>query len=573
MRLTSFFLVILIFGLSLLGYQSNRLQNHLDQSKRQYIEFADSFLKGSQDLAYKKFQEMKRDKEFFEKLAANDFTESDNFSDIQTFTLQFYKDRNKLKDHVFERLNGLVVEITNDLLPEFKLEKNETINNLQEKVPTQFQLAFIEFFDTQKFNRSDVGLLVNSQNVLNDLNLIKTSVLENQNLTKNKIEYLERINDYRFQEMQKLNVRHVIKLKLKRFRIEFRDLLSFVKDYYKLNRTIKSQETLYRNQLEERDRESTREFFKEQASRINNQKKFSKRALEEIKSEMKLSFLVFAFCLVLAFLILYIAISRPLSDYLKNGKTKKTFMLEIEKLIARIEEKHRENLSLQQDVLRNEKYASIGSVIHLVSHELKNPLAIMQLSLDDMKDELREKANDEMVKELVNIEKMLDRMNDLIKNLGNLGKIEAKEEEFDALNVINQIEGMFERVFAKQEIRFEVKSNRDKIIMNGLRQYVEIILLNLISNSIRAMEKSDEKKIIININQENEKIHLSVKDTGEGITSNMMKLLFEPYITSKNDKSSSGLGLNIVKNAVEKMNGTISVVSEPNQGAEFNISI
>lgn len=573
MRLTSFFLFILIFGLSLLGYQSNRLQDHLDKSKKQYIEFADSFLKGSQDLAYKKFQEMKRDQDFFEKLAANDFTGSDKFSDIQKFTLQFYKDRNKLKDHVFEKLNGLVLEITNDLLPEFKLEKNETITNLQEKVPTQFQLAFIEFFDTQKFNRSDVGLLVNSQNVLNDLNLIKTSVLESQSLTKNKIEYLERINDYRFQEMQKLNVRHVIKLKLKRFRLEFRELLSIVKDYYKLNQNIKSQETLYRNQLEDRDRESTREFFKVQANRINNQKKFSKQALEEIKSEMKLSFLVFAFCLVLAFLILYIAISRPLSDYLKNGKTKKTFMLEIEKLMTRIEDKHTENLSLQQDVLRNEKYASIGSVIHLVSHELKNPLAIIQLSLDDMKDELREKANEDMIKELENIEKMLDRMNDLIKNLGNLGKIEAKEEEFDVLYVVNQIETMFERVFAKQAIKYEVISNSEKIVMNGLRQYIEIILLNLISNAIRAMENSEDKRITIRINQENDKINLSVKDSGEGISSNMMNLLFEPYMTSKNDKSSSGLGLNIVKNAVEKMNGTISVKSEPNQGAEFNILI
>ena len=84
------------------------------------------------------------------------------------------------------------------------------------------------------------------------------------------------------------------------------------------------------------------------------------------------------------------------------------------------------------------------------------------------------------------------------------------------------------------------------------------------------MEAMDSKgSIVCSLTADHDMVHISVKDTGEGIPDDYRSTLFEPFITHKQE--GTGLGLAICKRIVIAHGGTISYTSAPNKGTEFKI--
>ena len=90
-------------------------------------------------------------------------------------------------------------------------------------------------------------------------------------------------------------------------------------------------------------------------------------------------------------------------------------------------------------------------------------------------------------------------------------------------------------------------------------------------NAIKAMPNGGELILTTSNNRKN--IKISIKDTGIGITPEKIKHIFEPFYSANDNVRSSGLGLAIVSDLIEKMHGRISVKSKVGKGTEFIISI
>jgi two-component system NtrC family sensor kinase len=102
-------------------------------------------------------------------------------------------------------------------------------------------------------------------------------------------------------------------------------------------------------------------------------------------------------------------------------------------------------------------------------------------------------------------------------------------------------------------------------------QKLNQVFLNLLVNAGQAIE--GEGKVTVRTRTEADQIHISISDTGRGITPENQKKLFSTGFTTKPLGEGTGLGLSISRNIVQQHGGTIDVESPPGQGATFHIRI
>ena len=97
------------------------------------------------------------------------------------------------------------------------------------------------------------------------------------------------------------------------------------------------------------------------------------------------------------------------------------------------------------------------------------------------------------------------------------------------------------------------------------------VFMNLIGNSIDAMPEGGTVEVFCTENEGFVDIH--VKDSGMGMSEDVLARVFEPFYSTKGVGAGTGLGLHIVKNEVEKQNGKITVSSQEGVGTEFVVSL
>jgi len=118
----------------------------------------------------------------------------------------------------------------------------------------------------------------------------------------------------------------------------------------------------------------------------------------------------------------------------------------------------------------------------------------------------------------------------------------------------------------------EVVRNYEKLpLIPCYQDEISQVWTNLVQNAIQAMRQVGQ--LIITTKIEGDMVKISFKDSGSGITPDIMDKIFEPFFTTKKQGEGSGLGLDIVKKIIEKHDGTIYVESTVGQGANFIIKL
>jgi two-component system sensor histidine kinase BaeS len=218
------------------------------------------------------------------------------------------------------------------------------------------------------------------------------------------------------------------------------------------------------------------------------------------------------------------------------------------------------------------------SLVQNVSHDLRTPLTSLKGYIEIVTDP--EFTKEEKQKAIKVIKLEIERMESMLEELSKLSAIdsrryELKKEKINLKDAINEAVELMEINAKSKNLAIETFLE-DSVYIIGDKKRIKEIMINLLSNAIKFTEKG---KITVRVKKEKNKGVVSVKDTGRGISKEDLPKIFDRFFRGErsrskihtNEKGGLGVGLTIVKELVEAMNGDISVKSEEGKGTEFTV--
>lgn len=228
-----------------------------------------------------------------------------------------------------------------------------------------------------------------------------------------------------------------------------------------------------------------------------------------------------------------------------------------------IEQKKNEKLILRQqrELGALLKLAALGELASMITHEINNPLSVIQArtygtlrALDnELFDKKRIQQNAKSV--LTMIERILRIKENLKRYYGNFSESLYEETRLEEL-VKEAIELCQDKINA-HGIKVEVSPESNKISFECQPTEISQVLVNLITNSCDAIKDISEKWVRIDAEQKGEDITIKVTDSGKNPGIEVQKKIFSKFFTTKN--SGMGLGLNLSKRIIESHNGTLNL--------------
>ena len=212
-----------------------------------------------------------------------------------------------------------------------------------------------------------------------------------------------------------------------------------------------------------------------------------------------------------------------------------------------------------------------------VSHELRTPLQSIKMGLETIGNIKDLKENNELNNLMPLMTSQSERMENLIRDLLSLSKIELQEHirpthEIDLIELIDYVIKTYEKIISKNNI--SIKFNKtDNLKIIGDRDKLIEIFTNLIDNSIKYSDKN--KEVTITAKKDGDFNIVSVADQGIGIPKESIHRITERFFTVDPSKSRSvggtGLGLAIVKHLVSQHRAEMDINSVENEGTTIDI--
>jgi signal transduction histidine kinase len=215
--------------------------------------------------------------------------------------------------------------------------------------------------------------------------------------------------------------------------------------------------------------------------------------------------------------------------------------------------------------------------IAIASHDLKNPLSMILLSVNLIKRKMENAENEKLIEKLNVIEGQSKRMMEIIGDYLNYTLTEESrenptKEKFDLTEYLNFILEQNSEVLNNKLIHLSKKLD-PAVILNSNKNICGHIIENLLSNAVKFSETG--KEITVELYQSEKSIFLRISDEGQGIPKEEQHLVFQKYakLSTKptQGETSTGLGLSIVKQLVDKIGAKISFESTPLLGTKFLI--
>ena len=215
-----------------------------------------------------------------------------------------------------------------------------------------------------------------------------------------------------------------------------------------------------------------------------------------------------------------------------------------------------------------------------VTHELRSPLSAIQSLLKSIEEgyagEISEKARDLVIRSEKRTSFLITLVNGLLDLIaGKIGKPKEGDIKLIDINIAvkNTLHLMQEKTKAKN-LKIIIKTTPEPSYLNIVPDDLDIILTNLIDNSVKYTEQ--EGTISINSTITDKEVKLEISDTGIGITTEDLNKIFNEFYRSKNAKAAdlrgTGLGMSIVKNLIKQYGGSIDVQSQIEKGTTVTIS-
>lgn len=272
------------------------------------------------------------------------------------------------------------------------------------------------------------------------------------------------------------------------------------------------------------------------------------------------------------------SIGKKLSEF----KIDKKAIDEIDNILTKEEAKKADlKEEIEKTIAIYQGQATLGKIVNFILHEGRKPLQFFNSETKVMERYLKfyratndEEHLNELTKSINGFQINSKFISTLFKRLSPLAKQKReKKSDFSVLRVIHESLDIFKSSIEEANIDVDIVGD-EKVEIFGWSEDLYIALTNLIENSIYwlGISKSDEKKIVIEVIQNNDSVIIDYKDTGPGLTDLEIEsgAIFEPGYSKKID--GTGLGLAIAGEASDRLNGELSARKSSN-GVNFQIEI
>ncbi len=284
----------------------------------------------------------------------------------------------------------------------------------------------------------------------------------------------------------------------------------------------------------------------------------------------------------------------------------------LKKQYTRLRDTLLELKSTKQALAHNEKLASIGRMAAGIAHEINNPLSFVIsnfssmdsyldniIQLQSMQSELLTAIDIQQDQKAAHLKQSLSefeeqagipfilediraivadsfnglqRVKNIISDLRSFSHNQTGEKEVCDFSVLldDTLKMMRYDLDNKVSIQRNVEFNGVLHTHSGL---IEQVLVNLIKNAVQAMEKADTAEPVIQISaaEIDNMLHIRIRDNGPGMAADIQQKIFEPFFTTKPIGEGTGLGLSVVYNIMQRLDGSIHCESEPGVFTEFTL--
>ncbi|PKG85812.1 hypothetical protein CXF85_03265 [Colwellia sp. 75C3] len=247
----------------------------------------------------------------------------------------------------------------------------------------------------------------------------------------------------------------------------------------------------------------------------------------------------------------------------------------------------------QQQLIEQEKHASLGRLVSGVAHEINTPLGISITAASYIKDMTEEffqqiesgilkkseftKKQQKLIESANLLENNLKRTSDLVTSFKQVA-VDQSSEEFKQFNLFDYITNV------SRSLQPRVEQAKHKLIINCPDTNIEIysipgviiqVITNLVENSlIHAFTDADSGLITIHLLKNEKNIDLIISDNGNGMSPEVIDSIFEPFFTTSRRTGAIGLGMHIVYNLItQQLHGIVSCQSSLGEGTKIIITL
>ena len=226
----------------------------------------------------------------------------------------------------------------------------------------------------------------------------------------------------------------------------------------------------------------------------------------------------------------------------------------------------------RENLQRMERIAAWRDVARQISHEIKNPLTPIQLSLSRLRTSLPAglSENHDLKESLRIIEEEIGSLKNMAKEFSEFARMPQPEEKDEDIGaIIRDCARLFETELAHYDFSMHIEPDIPLIPVD--KEQIKRVLQNIIKNAIQASQPGQAITIAATFLAESETVGIDIADHGQGMDAETCKRIFEPYYTTK--REGTGLGLFIVQKIVTDHGGQITVKSEEGKGTVVTIRL
>jgi len=243
--------------------------------------------------------------------------------------------------------------------------------------------------------------------------------------------------------------------------------------------------------------------------------------------------------------------------------------------ITELKRLQEEKRKIEAKLWQEYRLAGIGRLAGGIAHNLRNPLAVLNLGLQSLK---RKGVEPEQVDRLL---KQVERINQIVENLSLKTKeeVEKSKKRFDLNELIKrELETLEFDQFYKHQVEKKIELCPKPIVIEAVYSDFSNAISHILRNAIDAMMESEKKILGVRTWEDEEKIYIEISDTGIGIPDDIKDKIFEPFFTTKipenfTELKGVGLGLTITYQNLKIYGADFEIDSKVGEGTNFKVII